>query len=154
MSLAQPQFQRKLAKCVSNQRRAVTQPVTGITGGEVRMLAIAEVDQKDLTFRFRHSMQRRALRQSIEAHGQHSPIVVRPRGDERYQVVAGFRRLAAITDLGWSAVVAVVREDLNDEDDALLAAILDNTARQPLRPSSSDQDSRVAVRSLPSWPPI
>jgi ParB family chromosome partitioning protein len=71
------------------------------------------------------------LTQSIEEHGMLQPIVVRRVGD-RFQVVAGERRLRAAVAAGWNRVPA----QLHDCDDRQLAelAIVENIQRKDLNP--------------------
>src|SRR5690349_11351535 len=63
------------------------------------------------------------LAASIAAHGMLQAVVVRPHG-QRYELVAGHRRLAAVTSLGWSHVTATVREVAPDE--AYLLTLIEN----------------------------
>lgn len=55
----------------------------------------------------------RALKSSIRASGILQPLLIRPAGQGRYQVVSGARRLRAARETGLSAVPAIVR-DLSD----------------------------------------
>ena len=69
------------------------------------------------------------LTDSLRAHGLVQPIVVRSRGD-RYQLIAGQRRLAAARKLGWEKVPARVL----DVDDRQMSeiAIVENLQRRDL----------------------
>ncbi len=69
------------------------------------------------------------LADSLREHGLVQPIVVRARGD-RYQLIAGQRRLAAARKLGWERVPARVLE----VDDRQMAeiAIVENLQRRDL----------------------
>ena len=71
------------------------------------------------------------LAESLREHGLVQPIVVRARGD-RYQLIAGQRRLAAARKLGWERVPARVL----DVDDRQMAeiAIVENLQRRDLDP--------------------
>jgi ParB family chromosome partitioning protein len=69
------------------------------------------------------------LTDSIREHGLVQPIVVRPRGD-RYQLIAGQRRLAAARKLGWTQVPARVL-DVEDRQMAEIA-IVENLQRRDL----------------------
>ena len=73
----------------------------------------------------------RALVESIEAHGLLQPIVVR-RVDDRYQLVAGERRLRAAIEAGWTEVPANIIE-ADDRETAELA-IVENLQRKDLNP--------------------
>ena len=69
------------------------------------------------------------LADSLRSHGLVQPIVVRSRG-ERYQLIAGQRRLAAARRLGWEKIPA----RLLDVDDRQMAeiAIVENLQRRDL----------------------
>ncbi len=69
------------------------------------------------------------LTASLKEHGLVQPIVVRARGD-RYQLIAGQRRLAAARKLGW-AQVAVRVLDVDDRQMAEIA-IVENLQRRDL----------------------
>jgi ParB family chromosome partitioning protein len=69
------------------------------------------------------------LADSIREHGLVQPIVVRARGD-RYQLIAGQRRLAAARRLGWTSVPARVLE-VEDRQMAEIA-IVENLQRRDL----------------------
>jgi ParB family chromosome partitioning protein len=71
------------------------------------------------------------LAESIKTHGLLQPLVVRRRGD-RWQLVAGERRLRAAIKAGWSDVPCQVRE----ADDRQMAeiAIVENLQRKDLNP--------------------
>jgi ParB family chromosome partitioning protein len=71
------------------------------------------------------------LAESIKEHGLLQPIVVR-RVDDRYQIIAGERRLRAATKAGMEHVPAQVR-DVDDRQMAELA-IVENLQRKDLGP--------------------
>ncbi|QNG20738.1 ParB/RepB/Spo0J family partition protein [Rhodococcus triatomae] len=69
---------------------------------------------------------------SIREFGLMQPIVVRPLGDDRYQIVMGERRWRASQEAELDAIPAIVRET---QDDALLRdALLENIHRVQLNP--------------------
>ncbi len=70
-----------------------------------------------------------SLSQSIQEHGLLQPIVVRKLG-ERYQLIAGERRLRAAIKSGWSEVPALVREA--DDRQVAELAIVENLQRKDL----------------------
>ncbi len=75
-----------------------------------------------------------ALAESIRAQGVIHPLVVRPHPEapQRYQLVAGERRLRAVRLLGWQWAPALVRE-VPDEQ-LLEAALVENIQREDLTP--------------------
>lgn len=69
---------------------------------------------------------------SIKTHGVIQPIVVRPVGDGRYEIVAGERRWRATQQAGLDRIPALVRE-LPDEA-AIAMALIENIQREDLNP--------------------
>ncbi len=72
------------------------------------------------------------LADSIRAQGVVQPIVVRPIGDERYELIAGERRWRAAQLAGLHEVPAVIR-DVPD-DAAVAMALIENIQRENLNP--------------------
>ena len=72
------------------------------------------------------------LTRSVRAHGVVQPVIVRPMGEDRYELVAGERRWRAAQAAGLATVPAVVRE-VPDEV-ALSLAIIENIQREDLTP--------------------
>ena len=71
------------------------------------------------------------LADAIQANGGlNNPIVVRPKGNGRFELVGGERRWRAHEILQWTQIEAYVRE-LSDEDAAVLA-VTDNESQEPL----------------------
>lgn len=69
------------------------------------------------------------LEQSIKASGLLQPLTVRRKGDG-FELIAGERRLRAVTNLGWHDVPAIVR-DLDDQT-MLVLALVENLQRADL----------------------
>ena len=72
------------------------------------------------------------LESSIRASGLLQPIVVRVTGNGKWELVAGERRLRAVTRLGWTEVPAVVRDF--DDRAMLTLALVENLQRADLNP--------------------
>jgi ParB family chromosome partitioning protein len=70
------------------------------------------------------------LAASIAAHGVLQPVLVRPLGPDRYELVSGERRLRAAGQAGLAAIPAIVRE-LTDEQ-SLVIALIENLQREDL----------------------
>ncbi len=69
---------------------------------------------------------------SIKEHGVLQPVLVRPRGTNQYQLVAGERRWRATRLAGVTTIPALV-EELDDEA-ALEIAVIENLQREDLSP--------------------
>jgi ParB family chromosome partitioning protein len=72
------------------------------------------------------------LADSVRADGVLQPIVVRPRPDGTYELIAGERRWRAAHAAGAATIPAVVRE--TGDRDALVLALVENVAREELSP--------------------
>jgi ParB family chromosome partitioning protein len=72
------------------------------------------------------------LAASVREHGVLQPILVRPLGQNRYQLVAGERRWRAGKEAGLTTIPALVEE--LDDDTALEISIIENLQREDLSP--------------------
>lgn len=72
------------------------------------------------------------LASSIREHGVLQPILVRPIGPNRYQIVAGERRWRASRLAGLVSIPALIEEI--DDDTALEISIIENLQREDLTP--------------------
>lgn len=79
-----------------------------------------------------HPQSLEELAQSIKAQGVMQPIVVRPIGNGRYEIVAGERRWRATQQAGLDKIPALVR-DIPDET-AIALALIENIQREDLNP--------------------
>jgi ParB/RepB/Spo0J family partition protein len=110
-------------------------------------LAIDRVDASPQTRNSRRVYDQAKLREladSIRQHGILQPILVTPVGD-RFEVIAGNRRLQAARMVGLNHIPAVVRPDL-DESRRLLLNLVENAQRVDLSPT----ERIAAVRQLAS----
>ncbi|RMH21455.1 MAG: ParB/RepB/Spo0J family partition protein [Gemmatimonadetes bacterium] len=83
------------------------------------------------------------LAASIRENGLLQPLLVRPvaAAPGRYELVAGERRLRAVTSLGWDEVPAMVREV--PDDVLLVLALVENLQREQLSPLEEAEGYRV-----------
>ena len=72
------------------------------------------------------------LADSVRAQGLLQPIVVRPLGGGRYELIAGERRWRAAREAGLATVPALVRAA--DDRETLLLGLVENVAREDLSP--------------------
>ena len=105
---------------------------TGHSSG-VRVIPIAQISpnpqQPRLAF---DATSLEELAASIREHGVLQPILVRPRGNNEYELIAGERRWRASKTAGMATIPALV-EDI-DDDTALEIAIIENLQREDLSP--------------------
>jgi ParB family chromosome partitioning protein len=86
------------------------------------------------------------LADSIAESGMIQPLIVRPLGDGRYELVAGERRWRAAREAGLETVPVVIR----DEDEALRlqTALIENVAREDLNPVDEARACAALVEDL------
>jgi len=73
------------------------------------------------------------LVESIRANGILSPVLVRPIGNDIYEMVSGHRRMHAAEILGMETIPAIIREMTDDE--STIAMVDANIQREELLPS-------------------
>src|SRR5690348_7414826 len=71
-----------------------------------------------------------SLADSIKAQGLQQPIVVRPVGGNRYEIVAGERRWRAVQSLGHKTIQGIVRG--LDDRAAMAVSLIENMQREGL----------------------
>ena len=84
----------------------------------------------------------RLLAASITRHGVLQPIVVSRNGADRYELVAGHRRVLASRIAGKTTIPAVVREDVHDR---LELALIENVQRVDLDPLEEARAFRLLI---------
>jgi len=137
--LARTDFRAAAARRLSEERELSPAIVsllsaehTGHSSG-VRVIPIAQISpnpqQPRLAF---DATSLEELAASIREHGVLQPILVRPRGNNQYELIAGERRWRASKTAGMATIPALV-EDI-DDDTALEIAIIENLQREDLSP--------------------
>lgn len=86
------------------------------------------------------------LAESIKEHGILQPLVVRPRPNGRYQIVAGERRWRASRIAGLTELPVIIRE-LTDEQ-AFEVALVENLVRADLNPIEEALGYRTLMESF------
>lgn len=71
------------------------------------------------------------LADSIEANGLINPILVKPRSDGKYEVVAGHRRYEAVKRLGLPHIECNITDETSERD-LMLAQITENVQRKDM----------------------
>ncbi|HEV8098858.1 MAG TPA: ParB/RepB/Spo0J family partition protein [Gaiellaceae bacterium] len=105
-------------------------------GGNAPELAHIPLDQihpnpRQPRKRFEHESTA-GLADSLRAQGLIQPVVLRPRIEGGYELIAGERRWRAAREAGLDAVPAVIREA--DDRETLLLGLVENVARENLSP--------------------
>lgn len=70
-----------------------------------------------------------SLKQNIQTHGLLNPITVMRRGEDQFFLIAGYRRLQAMTALGAESIAATVLSPM-DAEEQLFIEISENEARK------------------------
>jgi ParB/RepB/Spo0J family partition protein len=105
----------------------------GLEEDKVKTLDIDKIDLTKNEFEFRLTTRFGDLVESIQANGQQFPVVVRLIPDttpKKYQLISGFRRVRALSELKIPEVKAIVR-DL-DDDTAYKISFMENEKRKSL----------------------
>jgi ParB family transcriptional regulator, chromosome partitioning protein len=120
---------------------------TSAEGTEVRTLPIPAIAANPFQPRREFRPEELSdLERSIRENGLLQPLVVRPApgsAGDRYQLVAGERRLRAVTALSWDSVPAVVRDV--DDRTLLVLALVENIQRESLSPLEEAEGYRVLL---------
>ncbi|MBK5929872.1 ParB/RepB/Spo0J family partition protein [Halochromatium salexigens] len=120
----------------SNPEQAPTNAdalIEPVIGEPVRELALDRIQRGRYQPRRDFDEERmRELADSIAVQGVIQPIVVRPVGPDRYEIVAGERRWRASQQAGLDRIPVVVREVT--EQAALAIALIENIQRDDLNP--------------------
>ena len=88
---------------------------------------------KDHPFKVLDDEKMQDLMESIRINGILSPVLVRPIGNDIYEMVSGHRRMHAAMMLGMDTVPAIIREMTDDE--AVVKMVDANIQREELLPS-------------------
>lgn len=110
---------------------AAPQPIASRDASDLQSVRIADIAPNRFQPRRTFTEPELAeLEASIRASGLLQPIVVRRRADHGWELVAGERRLRAVTRIGWTEVPAVVRDF--DDRAMLTLALVENLQRADL----------------------
>jgi ParB family chromosome partitioning protein len=117
-------------------RRGLGRGFEVLIGGSSAELAHVPVEQvhpnpRQPRKRFEHEATA-GLAESLRTQGVIQPIVLRPRMEGGYELIAGERRWRAAVEAGLPSVPAVIRDA--DDRDTLLLGLVENVARENLSP--------------------
>ncbi len=118
------------------------EPAVAVVRGDVHTVPLASIVPNPLQPRKVFSDNELAeLAASIRENGLLQPLLVRPAGPDRYELVAGERRMRSVQSLGWTDVPVVVREV--DDDALLVLALVENLQREELNPMEEAEGYRT-----------
>jgi len=110
--------------------------------GDVRLVMISSIFPNPLQPRREFpETELEELTSSIKENGLLQPLVVRPAGPGRYELVAGERRLRSLQRLGWQEAPVVVRKV--EDEDLLVLALVENLQREELNPLEEAEGYRT-----------
>jgi ParB family chromosome partitioning protein len=137
--LARPDFRAAAARRLSEDRElspAIISLISSDNAGRtvgVRTIPVDRIESNPQQPRMIFDAEAlHELSASIREHGVLQPILVRPLGNNRYQLVAGERRWRASKEAGLATMPALVEE--LDDDTALEISIIENLQREDLSP--------------------
>jgi len=97
-------------------------------------------------FRVASGEEMEQLKESIREYGVLSPLLVRPRGDGRNEIVSGHRRKAACEALGITELPVLVRDMTDDE--AVILMVDSNIQREHILPSEKAFAYKMKMEAL------
>lgn len=97
-------------------------------------------------FRVASGEEMEQLKESIREYGILSPLLVRPRGDGRYEIVSGHRRKAACEALGITELPVLIRDMTDDE--AVILMVDSNIQREHILPSEKAFAYKMKMEAL------
>lgn len=124
--------ERQLQEMSAKLRAAEAEAEEAKRAGGVRSLSVAIID--DSPYQTRIAYDDAALRDlaaTIESAGQQEPLKVREKGDGRFELISGHRRLRAVRDVLGLDEIEVYVVAMSDED-AERATMLANESRENL----------------------
>ena len=129
-------------------RLTSVEELLGVTNEESAMdLEIAKIRPfKDHPFKVLDDEKMQDLMESIRINGILSPVLVRPIGNDTYEMVSGHRRMHAAMMLGMDTVPAIIREMTDDE--AVVKMGDANIQREELLPSEKAFAYRMKLEAM------
>lgn len=92
------------------------------------------------------------LCQSIKIEGLLEPLVVRPVGPHKYEIIAGTRRFAALKHIGATTAAVVIKE--MEDNDVRIASLVENVHRLDLTDDEKEYTLRqIYITSWNYWKP-
>ena len=129
-------------------RLASVEELLGVSNEESAMdLEIVKIRPfKDHPFKVVDDEKMQDLVESIRTNGILSPVLVRPVGNDVYEMVSGHRRMHAAVILGMDRVPAIIREMSDDE--AIVKMVDANIQREELLPTEKAFAYRMKMEAM------
>jgi ParB family chromosome partitioning protein len=113
--MSQEGLKRSLEEWMTTKRGSPASPEQSNIGRLLQKVNLSDIEMSDSPFALRGKTDWPTLKNSLKDQGQKYPIILK-KEEGRYRIVAGFRRLKALNELGYSSVMAVVYDKLTDEE--------------------------------------
>ena len=120
------------------ENKSLNRGLDALLGGQKIPITTKEIDLEKITAgRYQprqefDSVKIQELAESIKKHGVLSPILVREVGLDRFEVIAGERRVRASKIAGLKTIPSLVNQ--KEDQEALEAALIENLQREDLNP--------------------
>lgn len=105
--------------------------------GKAEMVVVLSIDDiddfKDHPFKIKNDEKMEEMVESVKQNGILLPVLVRPKGDRKYEMISGHRRKFACNLAGKKEIPAIVRELTDDE--ATILMVDSNMQREEILPS-------------------
>lgn len=114
---------------------------------KVRVIPVQYVDDfPDHPFQIREDEEMAMLVESIRNNGVLTPILVRRKEDDRYEIISGHRRKYACMKLGMELIPLIVRDISRDE--AVIAMVDSNLQREVILPSEKARAYKMKMDAM------
>ena len=97
-------------------------------------------------FKVKYDLDMQELEQSIKNNGLLEPILVRPKHNDRYEIISGHRRVYALNRIGIEKVKCIIKELSNDQ--AIIEMVDSNIKREHILPSEKAKAYKMKLNSM------
>ena len=114
---------------------------------KVRVIPLEYVDDfPDHPFKVKDDEEMKQLKISVATNGVLTPIIVRQKADQRYEIISGHRRVFAAKSLGQPLIRAIVRDMSREE--AIIAMVDANLQREHILPSEKAMAYKMKMEAM------
>ena len=101
---------------------------------------------KNHPFKVVDDLDMKELEQSIINNGLLEPILVRPKDNNKYEIISGHRRVYALKEIGIEKVPCIIKELSNDQ--AVIEMVDSNIRRENILPSEKAKAYKMKLTSM------